>query len=122
MRQSQRGLSLLGLVFVLGIIAFFAVITVKCVPIYLNHMKVASSVAKVAADPESARAEAATIRTMLQRFWDIESIDYLQPRDVKIKRTPEGRYLSYDYEAYEHLFYNIAVVIHFQDDVPLSGQ
>ncbi len=121
MRSRQRGLGWFGLLFVLGVIALTAIIVVKCVPIYLNHMKIASSVSKVASDPENGRAEPQTLRTALQRYWDIESIDYLQPRDVKIKRTASGRFLSYEYEARERLFYNISIVIDFQDDVPLAN-
>jgi hypothetical protein len=119
MRSRQRGLGWFGLLFVLGVIAFAAIVTVKCLPIYLNHMKVASSVNKVASDPENGKGEVGQIRNALQRYWDIEDINYLEPRDVKVKRTQSGRFLSYEYEARERLFYNISIVIEFSDDVPL---
>lgn len=119
MRSRQRGLGWFGLLFVLAVIAFAAVVTVKCLPIYLNQMKVASSVSKVASDPENGKGEIGQIRNALQRYWDIEDINYLEPRDVKIKRTQSGRFLSYEYEARERLFYNISIVIEFSDDVPL---
>jgi hypothetical protein len=121
MRNRQRGLGWFGLLFVLGVIAFFAIVVVKCLPIYLNQMKIASSINKVAADPENGRAEVVVLRKALQRFWDIESIDYLSPSEVKVRRTDGGRYLSYEYEAREHLFYNISLVIEFADEVPLSN-
>jgi hypothetical protein len=104
MRSHQRGLGWFGLLFVLGIVAFTAIVVVKCLPIYLNQMKIASSVSKVASD-----------------FWDIEDIKYLQPRDIKVKRTANGRFLSYEYEARERLFYNISIVIDFAEDVPLKN-
>jgi hypothetical protein len=119
MRSRQRGLGWFGLLFVLAVIAFAAIVTVKCLPIYLNQMKVASSVSKVASDPENGKGEIGQIRNALQRYWDIEDINYLEPRDVKIKRTQSGRFLSYEYEARERLFYNISIVIEFSDDVPL---
>jgi hypothetical protein len=121
MRSHQRGLGWFGLLFVLGIVAFTAIVVVKCLPIYLNQMKIASSVSKVASDPESGRAEPQHLRTALQRFWDIEDIKYLQPRDIKVKRTANGRFLSYEYEARERLFYNISIVIDFAEDVPLRN-
>ncbi|MEW6166551.1 MAG: DUF4845 domain-containing protein [Pseudomonadota bacterium] len=119
MRSRQRGLGWFGLLFVLAVIALAAIVTVKCLPIYLNQMKVASSVSKVASDPENGKGEIGQIRDALQRYWDIEDINYLEPRDVKIKRTQSGRFLSYEYEARERLFYNISIVIEFSDDVPL---
>ncbi|MFP5304305.1 MAG: DUF4845 domain-containing protein [Gammaproteobacteria bacterium] len=119
MRSRQRGLGWFGLLFVLAVIALAAIVTVKCLPIYLNQMKVASSVNKVASDPENGKGEVGQIRNALQRYWDIEDINYLEPRDVKVKRTQSGRFLSYEYEARERLFYNISIVIEFSDDVPL---
>lgn len=121
MRSRQRGLGWFGMLLVLGVIAFVAIVVVKCLPIYLNQMKIASSVSKVATDPGNARAEVGELRRDLQRFWDIEDITYLQPRDIKVKRTQTGRYLSYEYEARERLFYNISIVIEFADDVPLAN-
>ena len=121
MRSRQRGLGWFGLRFVLGVIAFTAIVVVKCLPIYLNQMKVASSVSKVASDPGNGRAEPQQLRSALQRYWDIEDIKYLQPRDIKIKRTSSGRFLSYEYEARERLFYNISIVIDFAEDVPLKN-
>lgn len=121
MRSRQRGLGWFGLLFVLAVIAFVAIVVVKCLPIYLNQMKISSSISKVAADPENGRAEVGELRKDLQRYWDIEDIKYLEPRDVKIKRTQSGRFLSYEYEAREHLFYNISVVIEFSGDVPLAN-
>lgn len=121
MRSRQRGLGWFGLLFVLGVIALAAIIVVKCLPIYLNQMKIASSVNKVAADPENGRAEPMVLRNALQRYWDIEDIRYLEPRDIKVKRTQNGRFLSYEYEAREHLFYNISIVIDFAADVPLAN-
>ncbi len=77
MRSRQRGLGWFGLLLVLGLIAFFAIVGVKCLPIYLNQMKIASSVKKVASDPSNARAEVSELRNDLQRYWDIEDIAHL---------------------------------------------
>lgn len=121
MRSHQRGLGWFGMLFLLGVIAFIAIIVVKCLPIYLNQMKVASSVNKVATDPGNGRAEVGELRNDLQRYWDIEDINYLEPRDIKVKRTQNGRFLSYEYEAREHLFYNVSIVMEFADDVPLAN-
>lgn len=121
LRNRQKGLGIFGIGFILAFIGFIALITMKCLPLYLNQMKVSRSVYKVASDPGNGNAEAPEIRKALQRFWDIESIDLITPKDIKIKRTGEGRFLSYDYEAREHLFYNISILLHFAADVPMHG-
>lgn len=121
LRSRQLGLGWFGLLFVLGVIAFVAIVVVKVGPMYLNQMKIASSVYKVATDSENGTAEIGQLRKDLQRYWDIEDIKYLTPREINVKRTQDGRYLSYEYEATEHLFYNISVLLDFADDVKLAG-
>ncbi len=122
LRSRQKGLGWFGLLFVFGVIGLFSIVGAKTLPLYLNQMKIASSIKKVADDPSNAGAEPGALRKSMQRYWDIESIDTLDPRDVKVKRTDKGRFLSYDYEARTELFYNISLIVHFQDDVPLRNQ
>ena len=119
--RHQRGLGWFGLLFVLAVIGFVSIVVVKTLPMYLNQMKVASAMQKVAADPENGNADPLTIRRDLQKYWDIDDVQYLTVADVKVKRTERGRFLSYDYESREHLFYNIYIVIHFADDVQLAN-
>jgi hypothetical protein len=119
--RRQKGIGWFGLLLVLAVFGLFAVVGVKCLPIYLNQMKLASTLNKVAGDPGNANADVAQLRNSMQRFWDIEDIIHLTPRDIKVKRSEQGRFLSYDYEARERLFYNIYIVIHFEDDVPLRN-
>lgn len=119
--NTQRGLGGIGLLFVFGLIALVALIVIKCLPLYLNQMKVARVLHSVGEDPELSAADAMTIRNHLQRRWDIEDIDGLKPADVKIKRNDQGRRMSYGYEARAHLFYNISVVVDFSDDLPLRS-
>lgn len=118
--KRQRGLGWFGLLFVFGTIAFFAIIAIKVGPIYLNHMTVMKIVKGVADNPDYANAPPQEIRTTLERRWDIDYVQHLDDRDVKVKRGRNGRMLSYDYEARVNLFYNVFVVIHFKDDFPMK--
>ncbi|HET8883130.1 MAG TPA: DUF4845 domain-containing protein [Solimonas sp.] len=119
--RHQRGLGWFGLLFVLAVIGFVAIVVVKTLPMYLNQMKVASGVHATATDPENAKADVHNLRRELQKYWDINDVDYLTVSEIDVKRTNTGRFLSYDYEAREHLFYNIYIVIEFADDVPLAN-
>lgn len=119
--QGQQGLGWFGLLFVFGIIALGAIVTVKCVPLYLNQMKVAKAVNGVANDPEMAGMEAIQIRNRLQRYWDIEDITRITPKDIKILRDERGRTLVYDYEAKTNLFYNISIAIQFQGEATMRN-
>lgn len=119
--KHQRGLGWFGLLMVLGIIGITAIVVVKCLPLYLNQMKLAKAVHQIADDPDLANSDPAALRNRMQRHWDIDDIILIEPKDIKVKRTDQGRFLSYDYEARTNLFYNIYVVIHFQDDVQMRN-
>lgn len=122
LRRRQQGLGWFGLLFVLGVIAFIAVVGAKTFPVYMNQMKLMSALNKVASEPDMGASEGGTaIRNSLQRYWDIDDIVRVQPKDIKIKRSEQGRFLVYDYEAKERLFYNIYIVIHFQGEVRMSS-
>lgn len=120
-RQKQRGLGWFGLLFLFGLIALAATIGIRCTPIYLNQMKVAKAIHNVASNQDLAGADNSQVYYSLLKYWDIDLIDYLAYKDVKINRTDRGRTLSYKYEARAPLFSNISIVIEFQDSVPMAG-
>jgi hypothetical protein len=121
MPHRQRGLGWFGLLFVFGTLAFVAICVIKIGPLYLNQFTVAAAVKGVADDPELANAEPAVIRDRLRARWDVDYIDQLDYKDIKLKRTDRGRVLSYDYEARVNLFYNIYVAIQFKEELPMRA-
>lgn len=121
-RGRQSGVSMWGLLFIFAVIAFFSLVAIKVVPIYLNQMKVASVMREVSHDPKlPPKASPASIRRILGRHWDIDDIYDLQPQDIVIRQGDNAETLSYDYEARTHLFYNVFVVIHFRGHATLHG-
>ena len=121
LRHRQKGLGWFGLLFIFGVIAFTAIVGAKCFPIYMNQFKLASTLNKVASDANSTDDGGAALRKELQRYWDIDDITHVYPKDIKLKRNERGRFMTYDYEAREKLFYNIYIVIHFQGEVQMSS-
>ena len=119
--KRQRGLGLFGLVFVFAVIGFVALIVMRCWPIYLNQMKIAKAVRAVAANEAGSAQDSAALFKPLERFWDIDNIDTLDFKKVKLVRSDRGRAISYKYEARTPLFYNISLVMDFEETVPVKG-
>ena len=117
--KRQRGLGWFGLLFVFGTIAFAALIAIKVGPLYMNHMTMVRNVKSVADDETMGAAEPHAIRRALEARWDIDYINQIDDKDIKIKRSDKGRVLAYDYEARVNLFYNVFVVIHFAGEHPM---
>lgn len=122
LRSRQKGLGWFGLLIVFGLIGFFSVVTMKTLPLYLNEMKIKRAVQRVASEPELKNSESQDpIRKALLKWWIVEDINRVDWKDVKIKRTDQGRFLSYDYRAEERLFSNVYVSIHFKNDFRMDG-
>lgn len=122
-RKSQLGLTLWSGLYLFGSIAFIALCGIKIGPLYLNEFTVNKAVRDVAAQASviGSEVDVAAVRSALQKRWDIDYIDQLEPRDIKVVRTAAGLFLSYDYDAEVPLFANIIVVAHFADDIPLRA-
>lgn len=117
----QHGAGWFGLMLLFAVIAFLALVVIKVGPLYSNHFVVVKAVKAVAADPQYAGADPLMIRSALERRWDVDYIDQIDDKDIRIKRTQRGRVLAYDYEARVSLFYNIYVVVHFEGEHPMRG-
>ncbi len=121
LQNRQRGLGLWGWIFVLGVIGFVAMITLQLVPIYLAEMSIQRVVKQTAQDPGNSNLPIAQLRSAMKTRWDVEGITTLSVNDVTIQKFGAGRALAYDYEARAELFYNISLVVHFQQKYPIPG-
>lgn len=117
----QRGLGLLGWTFILGTLGFMGMVTLQLIPMYLNEMAIAKVVKTTAGDPGNGGLPPAELRKAMQTRWDVEGITALETRDVKIVKVGGGRALSYEYETRAPLFYNISIVVHFENTFPMKG-
>jgi hypothetical protein len=118
--RNQRGLSLLGFIFILVMVLFFTYIGIKLVPIYLNHWSLMSEVRAVASEPGSANKPPNTLRRELQRRFNVSYVEYVEPRHIEIERGEELR-IVVRYDVEQHLIGNIDAVIRFNSAEPLRN-
>lgn len=121
LRHRQRGLGLWGWMFVLGVIGFAAMVGLKLTPIYLAELSIQRVVGNTAKDPGNSGLPLPELRKAMKTRWDVEGITTLRVEDVKLVKTGAGRALTYDYKAETELFYNISLVVHFQETFPMKG-
>ncbi|HZP13034.1 MAG TPA: DUF4845 domain-containing protein [Nevskiaceae bacterium] len=116
----QKGIGLFGFLALMFLIGFFALVTMKVLPLYLNQMKVSRAVHQVAQDPDNADKDQRYLYDRLQRRWDVEDTKILDVKDVNIVKLKDGRRaLTYDYDARVNLFYNVYVVVNFKSEEPM---
>lgn len=119
--HGQRGLGIFGLIFLLALIGFAALVVIKCMPLYLNQMTLARDLREVANQVNTSGSDVSIpeLHRDIEKRFDIDYINQVEAKDIKVGNTDKGLMMSYDYEARVLLFYNIFIVIHFADEIPL---
>ncbi|HTB68019.1 MAG TPA: DUF4845 domain-containing protein [Steroidobacteraceae bacterium] len=116
MVRRQRGVTFIGWLFLLIPVAILGYVGIRLVPIYLNYMRVAQSVAQTASEMKTDEAASLTpvlIRASLSKHFDIESITFPDVKDVAITRDGTGWTIEAKFEDTAPLFGNISLVVDF---------
>jgi hypothetical protein len=109
----QRGMTPIGWILVFLLIAFFTLITLKLVPIYLDGYKVSSILSSLESEPETgARSPAEIIRTIEKRL-DINMVDAVTADDIYVEKVGDKMTIEIDYEVRKNMLGNIDVVVSF---------
>lgn len=120
MRQSQRGVTFLGWLILLVPVAIVVYAGIRLAPIYLNYMRVSKSLAEVASEAKASGGnDAASLRSALQRHFDIDSIDHPATKDVDIHRDGDHWTAIADYEEVAPMFGDISLLVQFHKEVEI---
>ncbi|MDP3590033.1 MAG: DUF4845 domain-containing protein [Methylobacter sp.] len=119
--RRQQGLTLISIVFILGLIGFFVLLTLKVVPIYSDHGKVTSALAALKETPNFKELSEAEIRSSLGKRFDINYVYDVKNEDITVVK--HGNYVKVDieYETVVKLVGNLSVLAEFHDTVE-AGQ
>jgi len=123
-RSRQEGITYMGMLILLIVIAFAAIVLIKVLPLYMEHFKVDSSLnslAQEAKDDQTVLSPIMLERHLMNRL-SINDVQHVKAENIKI--THEGRKIvvTVDYEARVSLFGNLDLVARFPDGrVELGG-
>ncbi|RMG59156.1 MAG: DUF4845 domain-containing protein [Gammaproteobacteria bacterium] len=120
--HSQRGLSLVGWLIVIGLAGFMAVVALKLFPVYMEYWTVKSVMDEVASQPTADKKSRSFILSSISKRLDVNSVNTVKARDIKYERTEEGgARLHLKYEVRKPLVGNVDVVVKFDHSVPVRG-
>jgi lipopolysaccharide export LptBFGC system permease protein LptF len=92
--NNQQGLSLVGLIFLLAIVGFFAVLGLKVVPTYIEYRAVANAI-------KTAKAAGSTvleIRTSFDKNANVNYIESITGKDLLIDKDNGELEVSFAYQ------------------------
>ena len=117
----QRGITLIGFIFVLSFAIFIAFIGMKIGPIYMEYYSVVSAMNGVAAERGSANFSPYDIRVkVLNRLYVSYSAENVKEKHIKIVRK-NGVHLRIAYEVRKPVMGNLDVVAMFDKTVRLAN-
>ena len=117
----QRGITLIGFIFVLSFAIFIAFIGMKIGPIYMEYYSVVSAMNGVASERGSANLSPYDVRVkVLNRLYVSYSAENVKEKHIKIVRK-NGVHLRIAYEVRKPVMGNLDVVAMFDKTVRLAN-
>ncbi len=83
-RFLQRGISMYGWMIIFGLIGFFTLLGMRCVPVYLTHYDISSTMVWASKQPGMAKAPPRVIQEKIQRRFDSGYVSVVTARDIKV--------------------------------------
>ena len=121
MKSKQAGITLIGFLVVLAVVAFFGYMAMKLVPAYTEYMGVAKAMTQVSTEGSDGKSLDEIRRDLMFKL-GFQYVDNatIQPQDITIDRT-NGTQLHVAYDKQVPFVYNIDFLLHFEKSVPLQG-
>ena len=99
LKRNQRGISLLLMLFVGGVVAVAFVIAAQVVPTAIEFQAVVK-----AAQTASGGGSVAEVRTLFDKAANIDNISSITAKDIEVKKEGENRYqVIFSYQREIHL-------------------
>ena len=113
----QKGMTAIGWMLVLGLIAFFTLITLRMVPLYLEFGKVAATLESLKEQPGITQQTKSEIIKIVTKRFDVNDVRHVDPKLIKVSKERGVLKVGIDYERREHLIGNVDIVATFNKQI-----
>lgn len=111
----QRGMSMIQVLLVVGVVAIFAMVGMKLVPVYLDYKLISEIADEVHADTSMMKRPRSKVMEKLNTSFRMNNLwDYKAEDTIKLERdAAKGYVVTVDYEKRTNLIANIDLVTVF---------
>lgn len=113
MKSQQRGLTMLGFLFVAVMLIFVAMLAMKLVPAYIEFFSVKKILNTMGQDSSLKSKSNAEIRSDFIKRAGVSYVTVVKPEDLTIDRRNGGLVVSADYVFRSKLVGNVSIVVDF---------
>ena len=115
--KGQRGMTAIGWLIVLGMLSFFVLLVLRLAPAYLEFYKVKHVIESLKDEPYIGSKTPMEIRSLLQRRIDVNAIDSIQAKDIKIEQSNGKTTITAHYEVRVPIMGNVDAVTKFDKSI-----
>jgi len=120
--KSQRGLTMISIIFILGLIAFFTLLILKIGPIYMDHGKVVNALEALKKTPDVENKSTREIRSILNKRFNMNYVDDIQKDDIIITNKLGYLRVEIAYERVEPIVGNLSVLVDFDNTIEAGSE
>jgi hypothetical protein len=121
--HSQKGMSLLGWLMVLALVAFFASTAFKMLPHYMDYMAMEKMITEVEKDPSLEISTVSAFYEHMQKGMQVNNIRDINLKEaVTIKLEDRDFQVHLSYEKRESLIQNLDLVARFDKEFRVRAQ
>jgi hypothetical protein len=113
--QNQRGLTLISLIFLVGLIGCFVMLVLKIAPLYMDNHNVVNAFNAERQAPDILTKSKDQIRASLGKRFLLNYVTHVSPEDIKITGIPGYVKVTLEYERVVHIVGNLSVLVEFNE-------
>lgn len=119
MRHRQRGITFIGLLFIIAIVGLPVFAIIKLVPVYLNYMAISRNLESLRTEFKGA-PDPGGIRRSLDRHWNIDYVTTLDTKDIEITKDGGVVVVHAAYDDKVSYLGNISLLVSFDKTVRIE--
>ncbi|MFO8025649.1 DUF4845 domain-containing protein [Thiohalophilus sp.] len=118
--QYQKGMTGLGWILVLALIAFFTLIGLKVIPVYMNSLTIGSILSGMEDEPGMGSKSPAEIMETLSKRLRVNMIKDIDRDEIYLESDKDMYYIDIEYEVRRDFIGNIDLVLSFDKSAEIS--
>jgi hypothetical protein len=116
MRQRQRGITFIGLLFLIALVGIPVYAIIRLTPVYLNYMSVSRSMESLRTEFKGT-PDPGGMRRSLEKHWQIDDISGLDVKDIEITRDGSATVVHAAYDDKVPFIANLSLLVSFEKTV-----
>jgi uncharacterized protein DUF4845 len=121
MPASQRGLTMISIALILGLIAFFTLLILKIGPIYLNHSKVVNTLEALENTTDVQNKSKHEVQSIIDKRFNMNYVEHVDKRDIKITKRPNYLMVEIEYERVVPIVGNLSALAEFYEVIEVGN-